>query len=147
MNLEQIEKDLQQGKNFDKHFKDLTKYKSEVKELLDLCESIRYQERIAQAEKRNLNYKGLEVLTMVRSAIKISYLEHIDDYKEFKERLTFTVLINPLADAGDCVEITEKQYNNKGGKSFFETLNYLAEFINHNKVNEIQRQYELINKK
>ena len=36
MNLEQIEKDLQQGKNFDKHFRDLTKYKSEVKELLDL---------------------------------------------------------------------------------------------------------------
>ena len=147
MNLEQIEKDLQQGKNFDKHFKDLTKYKSEVKELLDLCESIRYQERIAQAEKRNLNYKGLEVLTMVRSAIKISYLEHIDDYKEFKERLTFTVLIEPLADAGDCLDITEEQYNNKVGKSFFETLNYLAEFINHNKVNEIQRQYELINKK
>jgi hypothetical protein len=147
MNLEQIEKDLQQGKNFDKHFKDLTKYKSEVKELLDLCESIRHQERIAQAERRNLNYKGLEVLTMVRSAIKMSYLEHIDDYDQFIERLTYTVLINPLADAGDCVEITEEQYNKKEGKSFFETLNYLAEFINHKKVNEIQRQYELINKK
>ena len=147
MNLEQIVKDLQQGKNFDKHFKDLTKYKSEVKELLDLCEAIRYQERIAQAERRNLNYKGLEILTMVRSAIKSSYLEHIDDYNQFKERLTYTVLINPLADAGDCVEITEEQFNNKSGKSFFETLNYLAEFINHEKVNEIQRQYELINKK
>ena len=147
MNLEQIKTDLQQGKNYDQHLKNLTKYKSDIKELLDLCESIRYQERIAQAERRNLNYKGLEILTMVRSAIKSSYLEHIDDYNQFIERLTYTVLINPLADAGDCVEITEEQYKNKEGKSFFETLNYLAEFINHDKVNAIQRQYELINNK
>jgi len=145
MNLEEIRTDLQQNKNFDKHLKDLTKIKSEVKELLDLCESIRLQERILMAEKRKDAYKGFEILTMVRSAIKSSYLEHIDDFNMFKERLTYTILINPLADAGDCVEITKEQYNNLP-KGFMETLNYLASFINHNKVNDIQRQYNLINK-
>lgn len=144
MNLEEIRTDLQQAKNFDKHFKDLTKIKSEVKELLDLCESIRYQERILMAEKRKDAYKGLEILTKVRQAIKSAYLEHVDDYKGFKERLTFTVLVEPLADAGDCVNITKEQYYNLP-KGFMETLNYLTGFINHDKVNEIQRQYNLIN--
>jgi len=147
MNLEEIRNDLQKNKNFDKHLKELTKIKSDVVELINLCEEIRIVERIEQANKRNDKYKGLEVLTMVRSAIKSSYLEHLDDYKGFKERLTYTVLINPLADAGDCVKITKEQYKRKENYGFLETLNYLSEFIDHKKVNEIQRQYNLINNK
>lgn len=146
MNLEKIEKELIEGKNFDKHYLQLTSTKNNVKRLLDLCESIRKQERIMEALERKKAYEGLEILTKVRSAIKMTYSGGwgIPNHEEFVVDLKCWHIFN--GDSADkFINITEEQYNAKEGKGYLETLDHLASFINHNKVNELQRHYNEVN--
>ena len=118
MNLEQIEKDIDNKVDINKSYTDLKNAKREINRLLELCKAHYQIKKDAASLKRKRAYYKNQDMIMLRSNIKESFIS-TSDYKGFIDKVSPEFRIDK-DDFNKTKELT----------GLLDKLNYLATFIN-----------------
>jgi hypothetical protein len=124
MNLEQIEREIENEENLKLNYIRLKRIQQQSKELIASIKGIQRREQLLARERRNKVYKDNPEHVIIRAAIKESFIDACS-YVDFIIRLRKNHDVS-----SDEFELEEESYletNNISG--LLEKLNHLAQFI------------------